>query len=206
MEGEAENSVMLARLNPSALNPRLFPDCYTDRLSDAFSADGRWLLLSFINADHDSLWAVSTGDLRLHHVFRPPSGAPGVSLRVLSRFSPEGSWLLRSSVSPRPEAQCWSLRGPAPVLLHQFTNKASVHNDLFSANGRYLLAQHSRSVGDSLWVCTDAGLRPVHGFQTPASHACTRLAGVGAVSCVFGRRAPVDYVPYRRYVRQSVAG
>lgn len=163
MESKDENTVELARLDPDSVQLRLFSDCHTDRLTEAFSGDGRWLILSFFKSNQDSLWTLTPDSLHLRHVFGHLPGTPEPTQRVLNRFSPEGSWLLRGSSSERPEAQCWSLRGSAPKLLHQFTNKNWVQYDDFSADGRYLVSNHLQN--DSLWRCSDAGLVPVHGFQ-----------------------------------------
>lgn len=165
MEGKARNTVELARLDPDSVRSRLFSGCYADRLTEAFSADGRWLLLSFFKSAQDSLWAMTANGPQFRHVFASDSEANASTyrLRVLSRFSPEGSWLLRSSPTDRAEAQCWNLRGPSPRLVHRFTQKEWVQYDEFSADGRYLLARHRST--DSLWQCSDVGLRPVHGFR-----------------------------------------
>ncbi len=163
MESKTRNTVEMARLDPDSVRLRLFSDCHIDRLTEAFSGDGRWLLLSFFGSSQDSLWAVTPDSLHLRHVFGHLPGTPEPTQRILSRFSPEGSWLLRGSSSERPEAQCWSLRGSAPRLLHQFTHKNGIQYDEFSADGRYLLSHHLQN--DSLWRCSEVGLVPVHGFQ-----------------------------------------
>lgn len=163
MESKDENTVELARLDPDSVRLRLFSDCHTDRLTEAFSGDGRWLMLSFFKSNQDSLWTLTPDSLHLRHVFGHLPGTREPTWRVYSRFSPEGSWLLRGSSSERPEAQCWSLRGSPPRLLHQFTHKHGIQDDEFSADGRYLLSHHLQS--DSLWRCSDAGLVPIHGFQ-----------------------------------------
>ncbi len=168
LRGEAENSIVLTRLSPDTVQTQVFRDCYTDRLSEVVSADGRWLLLSFSGANRDSLWAVDNGTLTLRHVFLQPENR-----RVMSRFSPNGSCLLRSSASSRSEAQCWSLSNQTPTLLHQFTEKSELWFDLFSADGQYLLARHDKT--DSLWRCSDTALEPVHGFQRPLRLTNTEL-------------------------------
>lgn len=186
MEGKTQTNVILAHLAADSVRMRRFDNCHADRLREAFSNDGRWLLLSFLGPDQDSLWSVQADSIRLRHVFQPQSGQQ--TWRVLSRFSPNGSWLLRSSPNGQGNAQCWSLRGQAPELHHQFTAKNLIQYDEFSLNGRYLLSRHLST--DSLWQCTDAGLVPVHGFQSPLRLTATPLPG----SAVYPSFSPDDHL------------
>ena len=165
--GLDENTLLLADLRTDSIPIiRAFSQCHSDRLPDAFSSDGRWLLVSFIQPSVDSLWALTGSGLRSHAVFQPQAGPSGESVRVLSRFSPDGDWLLRSSPNELPHAQCWHLTGSAPTLAHQFQHKSGVLNDVFSTDGRYLLSRHTDPIRDSVWQLFSTGFRPVFGFRT----------------------------------------
>jgi hypothetical protein len=165
--GHEPNTLLLVDLTSAPLRiTRKFADCHTDRLLTAFSAEGNWLLLSFIRADVDSLWALSPGDLQPIYAFRPEPGSIAGSVRVISRFSPNGAWLLRSSPNQQTQAQCWNLRTTVPTLAHRFQQKNSVVDDVFSDDSQYLLSRHTGPIWDSLWQLRSTGPEPVHGFST----------------------------------------
>lgn len=163
--GQQPNTLLLVDLQTDSIRTvRRFVNCHADRLSTAFSPEGSWLLLSFIRADVDSLWALATGNLQPVYAFRPEPA--GESMRVISRFSPNGAWLFRSAQNQLTQAQCWSLQNNVPTLIHRFQQKSSVVDDVFSADSRYFLSRHTGSTRDSLWRLSSYGPEPVHGFST----------------------------------------
>ena len=163
--GREPNTLLLADLQTDSIRTvRRFVDCHADRLSTAFSPEGSWLLLSFIRADVDSLWALATDSLQPVYAFR--SEPAGESMRVISRFTPNGAWLFRSASNQLTQAQCWSLQNKVPTLIHRFQQKSSVVDDVFSADSRYFLSRHTGSTRDSLWRLSLSGPEPIHGFST----------------------------------------
>ncbi|GAB4029222.1 WD40 repeat domain-containing protein [Spirosoma jeollabukense] len=165
--GREPNTLLLADLQTDSVRTvRRFVSCHADRLAMAFSPGGDWLLLSFLRPDVDSLWALAKHSLRPRYAFQPEPGPSGGSVRVLSRFSPDGSWLLRSTPNELTQAQCWNLHSPVPTMVHRFQQKTNVVNDVFSADSRYLLSRHTGSIRDSLWRFNTTGPAPVHGFRT----------------------------------------
>ena len=165
--GQETNTLLLVDLQTDRVRTvRRFVDCHADRLSTAFSPEGSWLLLSFIRADMDSLWALPAGALQPVYTFQPEPGPASESMRVISRFSPDGVWLFRSASSQLAQAQCWSLQDHVPTLIHRFQQKSSVVDDVFSADSRYLLSRHTGSTRDSLWRLSSTGPEPVYGFST----------------------------------------
>ena len=165
--GPDRNALLLADLRADgAPIVRRFDNCYTDRLSAAFAPAGNRLLVSFIRSSVDSLWVLNNRGLDAAYAFRPPPDSSAFLMRVLSRFSPDGTWLLRSSPSERLQTECWSLHGDVPQVVHRFQQKTNVVNDVFSPDSRYLLSRHWGTIRDSLWRLDPAGLQPIHGFQT----------------------------------------
>ncbi|CAN5425400.1 hypothetical protein BH09BAC4_BH09BAC4_36790 [soil metagenome] len=165
--GREPNTLQLVDLQTDSVRTvRRFVSCHTDQLSMAFSPEGGWLLLSFLHPDVDSLWALAEHGLRPAYAFQPEPGPSGGSVRVLSQFSPDGSWLLRSTPNELTQAQCWNLHSPVPKMVHRFQQKTNVVNDVFSADSRYLLSRHTGSIRDSLWRLRSTGPEPVHGFRT----------------------------------------
>ncbi len=132
-----------------------------------FSPDGRYYCLK--GRPDSSLFFNENGQ------WQPISLAGSIpdSIRkgdyVEVRFSPDKQHILVAySRNYKPRfTQLWRLDGQQTRLIYAFTRKISIHDDVFSANGAYLLARHTDAQTDRLWHITDDTVRLVHTFRKP---------------------------------------
>ena len=61
----------------------------------------------------------------------------------------------------------WRLDGQQTRLIYAFKRKDTLHDDVFSADGTYLLARHTDAQTDRLWRIADDTVRLVHEFRKP---------------------------------------
>ncbi len=85
------------------------------------------------------------------------------------RFSPDKQHILVAySRDYKPQfTQVWRLDGQQTRLIYSFKHKPTLHDDVFSRDGTYLLARHTDAQTDRLWHIADDTVRLVHTFRKP---------------------------------------
>ncbi|MBO0934550.1 WD40 repeat domain-containing protein [Fibrella aquatilis] len=136
---------LVDHLNAFTLLPR--------RLWTPFSADGRYLFTSQSRLLTGAIrYAGSRWDTLPPTSVTVPTSADSVVrlVRNAVRFSPANQLLtLEAVASKEVVARLWQLDGQRRRLLHTFDQKTTVADDVFSPDGRYLLARHTTA--DCLW-------------------------------------------------------
>lgn len=132
-----------------------------------FSSDSRYLTFN------DSLfYRDETGKQLVQPVARPgqtqwAAAPPSESLEFGADFlfSPNNRHVLREvrDSSLNSVFQVWRLNGAQRSLIHTFTDKVGVQDDVFSPDGKYLLAHHLTN--DRLWRIESDTVLLVHTFQ-----------------------------------------
>ena len=131
------------------------------------SSDGRYYCLR--NRADSSLFFYDRGQWQpvMFIGVRPDSIRKGDFINI--RFSPNGRHILVawSREYKQQGTQLWRLDGQQARLIHEFTRKVSIHNDVFSADGAYLLARHTDGQTTRLWHLADDTVRLAHEFRKP---------------------------------------
>ena len=159
-QSEQNDTVRIERLFRSSMKtprPRWTP----------FSPDGRYYCLK--GRPDSSLFFNDNGQ------WQPISLAASIpdSIRkgdyVDVRFSPDKRHMLVAYSRDYKQrfTQLWRLDGQQTRLIYVFQNKPTLHNDVFSADGAYLLARHTDAQTDRLWHITNDTVRLVHVFRKP---------------------------------------
>ena len=106
---------------------------------------------------------------------QPLEPAPTESLEfgAAFRFSPTSTHVLRKVHDKALNSvfQLWRIEGSHRFFVHQFTDKVSMANDVFSPDGRYLLSRHTNT--DQLFRLGADTLKLVHQFTNPLRKPAT---------------------------------
>lgn len=83
--------------------------------------------------------------------------------RFRSRFSPDSTYLLLDVFTANNQlTELWRLAGPERHLVQKFTNKSELINDVFSADGKFVLSRNEDT--DQLWRIEKDQVSLVHKF------------------------------------------
>ncbi len=140
------------------------------RLWTPFSADGHYLFARVsYQAGGNILYTDGSGwhtVERKWNAARKPADTLARTYLSMARFSPTNHLLtLEEGTDERAVARLWQLAGKQQRLIHEFEGKTAVADDVFSPDGRYLLAHHTNA--DCLWRIEPDTVMLVHRFARP---------------------------------------
>ncbi len=138
-----------------------------------FSNDGRYLFINTAQQINGEIhYADSNGwhlVQRRRNAARKPAGTLAQIYSDYSnsvRFSSTNQLLtLEAQADGKRVARLWQLDGASQRLIHEFDQKTAVVEDIFSPDGRYLLAHHTNA--DCLWRIEPDTAILVHRFTKP---------------------------------------
>ncbi len=129
-----------------------------------FSPDGRYYSLK--SSPDSSLFFYDNGQWKSVLLPGLQTGRLQDGHFINIRYSPDGQHILVTCSQAGPSCtQLWKLDGQQARLVHEFTQKISAQNAVFSPDGAYLLARHTDAQTDRLWHIANDTVRLVHEFK-----------------------------------------